>query len=359
MKILDGMNLNWSTLGVMLLGLMLVTGCGDEGADDMAHGDADMTELDGLFEANPSSPAGQNEDQVVARVNETEITQGDLRAEMNMLMGRMQGQVPPEQMAQMQEEMLQGAMENLVIRELLRSEVERKDIEVTDEEVEERVEMLRQQIPPGMTLEEQLAQMDLSVEAFRSNIRMEMAFNKLIEQNVPEVSVSDEEIEAFYEENQEEYFTLPERVEASHILINTTELTTDEELAEARARIEAIREQLVDGADFAELAMAESEGPSSVEGGALGAFARGQMVPPFEEAAFAQEIGEIGEIVETDFGFHIIKVTDRLEPGVQPLDENREQIAEFLGSQTRETALRSYINGLREQATIEFMQQAQ
>lgn len=80
------------------------------------------------------------------------------------------------------------------------------------------------------------------------------------------------------------------------------------------------------------------------------------MVPAFEEAAFSQEIGVVGEVVETDFGYHLILVTERHEAQTQPYEESRDQIAQFLAGQSRENALQEFLMQLREEADVEYMQ---
>jgi len=212
------------------------------------------------------------------------------------------------------------------------------------------------QMPPGMDLEEQLAAINMTMVEFRENLARELSVNKLLEQKVDLSTPDEAAVTAFYEEHTEEYFTVPENVTASHILVNARAGVDEETRAEALSKIQSIRQQLLEGADFAELAAAESDCPSSQQGGSLGSFGRGQMVPPFEMAAFAQEIGVVGDIVETDFGYHIVLVTERSEGGTQPLDEEtRERIAGFLQGQGREQALRSYIESLRENAQVELL----
>lgn len=335
--------------------LSVAVGCG-RSPDSALQDDTDLSETTDLFTAAPASTpvSAQDMNRVLATVNGAGITQNDLMIEFNMLASRMQGRVPPERMAQMQEEMIQGAMDNLIIKQLLIQQVEKQGIEVTDSEVDETIAMYRQQMPPGTTIEQQLAQINMSEADFRANIARDLSVNKLLEEkvgNLPEPS--EEEIVAFHEQHKADYFAMPERVKASHILLTVQPDDDEATHTAAREKLEALREQLIEGADFAEVATAESDCPSSAQGGDLGTFVRGQMVPPFEEAAFSQPIGEVGDIVKTDFGYHIIQVAERHEPGTQPLEESREQISQYLLSQTREQALRTYVEELREDAEIE------
>ncbi len=329
-----------------------LSGCGRE-ADSVADfDDVDLSQAEDLFDVSTEAAA----DPVLVTVEGAEIRQSELMQEVNMIMQRFQGQqVPPEQMAQMRDEVMEGAMENLIMRRLLINRVDAEGIEVDDAEIDEVIDAFRQQLPPGMELEDQLAQAGMDMVSLRDNLRQEMAVNKMLEAKVDHIlEPTEDEIAAFHAEHREEYFTMPESVRASHILINTTEMNEEEQEA-ARERIAELRDQLIAGADFAELAQAESDCPSSAQGGDLGQFGRGQMVPPFEEAAFTQEIGEVGEIVETQFGFHLIKVSERIEAGTTDLAESREQIATHLTEQSRQDAMRAYIEQIREEADIQFM----
>lgn len=346
-------------LGGLVL-VALVSGCGSENADVAAFDEVDLSaDADVSMTANAGSAevaAGRDLDEVVVRVEGEDITRGELMREVDMLMGRMRGQVPPQQMAAMREEIVQGAIENLITRRLLLGRVKAEQIEVDDTEIDEVIAMFHQQLPPGANFEDQLAETGMTMADLRDNLRQELVVNRMLEQKVVDLQEpSEADIVAFYELHMDDYFTLPETAEASHILINT-QGKSDEEVAAARQQLEEIREELLQGADFAVVAETHSACPSSAQGGSLGRFPRGQMVPAFEEAAFSQEIGEIGEIVETQFGFHVVMVTDRHEAGVQSLDENREQIASHLSRQERDIAVRAYIQNLREAADVEFLE---
>ncbi len=347
----------------MLIGTLLLTlswGCGGNNGDVAAFDDVDLSANADVFTApadTPRQPPTQRDpNEVVLRVEGEDITRGEVMQEVDMLMGRMRGQVPPEQMAAMREEIVEGAKENLIVRRLLLGQVAADMIEVDDEEIDEVIGMFRQQLPPGSSLEDQLAQVGMTMSDLRSNLSQELAVNRLLEQKVAAlIEPSEEDIVAFYEENLDAFFTLPETVEASHILLNTQDMD-EAEVEMARQRIEEIREELLQGADFASFAELHSDCPSRVEGGSLGRFPREQMVPPFAEAAFSQEIGEIGDIVETQFGFHIVLVTERHEAGVQALDESRPQIASHLEREKRDDAVRDYIQNLRETADVELLE---
>ncbi|KPK24145.1 MAG: hypothetical protein AMJ61_14175 [Desulfobacterales bacterium SG8_35_2] len=151
-------------------------------------------------------------------------------------------------------------------------------------------------------------------------------------------AIPDEDVESFYRDNFNRY-SMPEQRSARHILIKTSEEDTEDILAEKRKMAEQVLELAKSGEDFAELAKQYSEGPTGPRGGDLGAFSRGRMVKPFEDAAFSLKEGEISDIVETQFGFHVIKL-EKIEPAsTRPLEEVKDEIkAQLQAQKSRELA---------------------
>jgi peptidyl-prolyl cis-trans isomerase D len=147
----------------------------------------------------------------------------------------------------------------------------------------------------------------------------------------PEISA--EEIQAYYDKNSDKYST-PEQRWARHILIKVSPEDTEKVKEQKRQKAEEVRQMAVAGDNFAALAKQYSEGPSAGKGGDLGLFPRGRMIKPFDDAVFAMKPGEVSQIVETSFGYHIIKLEDIIPAVVKPLDEVREQIRIALAQKT-------------------------
>lgn len=162
---------------------------------------------------------------------------------------------------------------------------------------------------------------------FRQPDRVRIAYARFHSSNfVDGVAIDDAAIEKYYDENAGE-FDEPEQVNARHILFRVESGASDESKAEVRARAEEVLAKVKAGDDFAALAAEFSEDQSNASrGGDLGLFPKGRMVPPFEEAAFGLEAGQTSDLVETSFGFHIIKVEEKRESGVRPLAEVRGRI---------------------------------
>jgi len=165
------------------------------------------------------------------------------------------------------------------------------------------------------------------------------------------IEISDEEISTFYTENPT-YFEASEEVSARHILFKAEAGADAETKAVAKAKAEAARKRALAGEDFATLATELSEGPSAPKGGDLGFFSKDRMVPPFSEAAFALKPGEISGVVETRFGYHVIKVEERTEARTVPLEEVKDRIRQGLSQEGQQGRIEALLADLREKAEI-------
>jgi peptidyl-prolyl cis-trans isomerase C len=301
-----------------------------------------------------ASPAMPDPSKVVITVEGEDITQGQLMQMMQQAMMQYSQQVPQQQLQQMAGRIYQDVQNRAIADILLKKEADASGVEVPDEKINEQIERAKGGLPEGMTLENALEQSGMTLEGWKADMKEQMKMQVLIEKAVANVPpVTNEDIKAFYDGNPE-MFKNPESVTASHILIKSVPEDTDEQKAAKIKSLEDIKAKIVAGADFAEMAKEHSEGPSNVQGGSLGTFRRGQMVPPFDQAVFSMKPGELSDIVETQFGYHLIKVTDKSEAGVQALDDIKDQLSAYLDNQKKQEAVMAYIGGLREKADITF-----
>ncbi len=291
-------------------------------------------------------------DDKVAAVNGTVISKADLEKEVGRLqwqysmMGKPAGE---SEMAEMRKE----ALEKLIENELLYQESKRQDIKVDEAEIERHVATMKKPFPTEAEFEAALEKMNVSVDQLTSQYTRGRAVQQLIEGQVADkVTVSEEEEKSFYDSNPE-LFMQPEQVKASHILIKVESDADESKKAEAREEIEEISQKLEAGEDFAELAKEFSQGPSGPGGGDLGYFAHGQMVKPFEEAAFALESGAVSDIVETRFGYHLIKVADKRGGDKAAYEDIKDRLAQYLKQQKLQEEVELYVKKLKEEAEVE------
>ncbi len=291
---------------------------------------------------------------VVVTVNGKEITGKEVEQALENFLMQNRQRIPPDQMEQAKISLRKQALENLINQSLLLQEADRQGVNPGKEAVDARFKEITQRMPNPEEFQKVLSSMGMSEEAFRQELSQNLKIETLMEANMTDIKeVTEEESAAFYGEHPEN-FRVPEKVRASHILMSSEGDSTPEGRTQARLELSRLRGEIEKGADFGELAGKHSDCPSKSRGGDLGFFERGQMVKPFEEAAFSMKVGEVSEIVETQFGCHLIKATEHQEASVVPLEEAREKIVGYLGGQRREEAMGEYLKKLREVAKIEY-----
>jgi peptidyl-prolyl cis-trans isomerase C len=302
-------------------------------------------------EAAKPAPAAVSPDEPAAKVNGTVITRGDVARTMKALLAQNpQGQnLPPELMKQAEE----TTLENLISAELLYQAGTKLEIKDLDKQVEEKYRQSKSRFPSATDFEKALKSAGLTEKELTEFTRKDIVINNLIQKEVaPKVVVSDEEAKKFYDENLDR-FKQPESVKASHILVGVDPKATAEEKQKAKEKAEALLKKVKAGEDFAALAKKESTCPSSAQGGDLGFFTKGQMVAPFEKAAFGLKTGDVSDVVETQFGYHVIKVTDRKDGETTKFDEVKEKIKEYLKGQKMQKAVTAYIAELKTTEKVE------
>lgn len=300
--------------------------------------------------AAPTDPA-----KVIFSVNGKAITQGEMDEYFQTRYGQQASQIPVDQKEAFKSHTMGAVRKELAMRTLLIQTAEAEKIESNPEEVDGSIAQIKEKVPEGVALDDFLKEFGMTEAKLRSELADEVRIKKLIDKHTADVAKPDDAtVQAFYDENAES-FAKPETVVARHILIGTEEGDDEAKKKEKLAEAEKVRAELVEkeGENFAALATAHSTCPSKAEGGKLPSFGRGQMVPEFEKAAFAQKVGDIGDIVETQFGYHIIVVDEHAEAGVVPLEEAKEDIAHHLTEEAQGEAVKAYMEGLEASAKIE------
>jgi peptidyl-prolyl cis-trans isomerase C len=264
---------------------------------------------------------------VVAKVNGDDVTRAALDEEVGALLGQMDsGQIPPEALAQMKPRLEEQALNQLALKQQLDAYAKTNGIEVPDASIEQQIGMIQSRFPTPEALEQTLSSQGLTIEGLRKEMKKELLLDSAVSHFVKGLpSPGAEEVEKYYQSHLEE-FKSEESVTASHILIGFEPEDTAEIKEKKLQQTKQIKEQIAGGAEFAALAKEHSSCPSSAQGGSLGSFGRGQMVPPFEEAAFQLQPGATSDVVETQFGYHLIQVSDHKDGSVQALPEAKPEI---------------------------------
>ena len=294
---------------------------------------------------------------VVIRVNDEVITQADLEEMANTMLQQYQAQAQGAPISdEIKAQALKSAEDNAITEKLIAIAVAGSGIVVSDEEVASTIAQIKTSIPEGMTFEAALAAQGMTLEALKENIKTDMAARQLFESQTKDVAAATEaDAQAFYDGNPQN-FKAEENASARHILLSFEQGEDDAAKAAKKAQLEAIRADIIaETTTFEDAAKAHSGCPSGAQGGSLGQFGKGQLVPEFEAAVFGQDVDAVGEIVETSFGYHIIKVTDRQDASVTPFTEAKDQILNYLTQNAKGEAAQAYIKSLRDSATIEYV----
>ncbi|MPY86594.1 MAG: hypothetical protein GEU99_01585 [Luteitalea sp.] len=298
----------------------------------------------------PVKPVPAKLPNIVARVNDETIGNTDLERAVQNVKASAGQELPAGE----RDRVYRGVLDELIAFHLLSQEGASRKIAVTDQEVTKHIDRLQQQFPDEKAFTAALKERHLSLDDLEADTRRQMVADKVLRQEVdPKVTVGAQEVDAFYKENPER-FRAPERVRASHILIKADATADEASKKAARARAEGLRKQLEGGADFTALAREHSQDGSASSGGDLNYFPRGQMVKPFEDTAFALKVGELSDVVETPFGYHIIKVTDRKASELMPLDDTlKGRIEQVLRMGRRRELAVQLVQALRAKGKVE------
>jgi peptidyl-prolyl cis-trans isomerase C len=297
----------------------------------------------------PPKPMPAQLPEVLARVNGQPVTKIDFdRLIKNMETGR--GAIPAER----RDEVLRGALDQLITYSVLKQEAVSRKFAVSDADVDAQVATMQKQFPTQAEFDKALSARNTTVEQLKADARIDMAINKMMEAEVANaVAATDTDAKDFYDKNPDK-FTQPESVRASHILLLTKDADEAGKKA-ARTKIDALLKRAKAGEDFAALAKENSQDGSASQGGDLGFFPRGRMVPEFDQAVFALKPGEISEVVGTQFGYHIIKLTEKKEGSTVPFDQVKPQVVEYLSNQKKQQRVDSFIDDAKKRAKIEVL----
>ncbi len=242
-------------------------------------------------------------------------------------------------------------LDQMIYTEVIYEAAKKENLLPTEEEVNKSIEEFNTSIKDNDAYKKQLKELGIDDNFLKYQFERNLASDNYKEKFNKDNSVTNDEMKKYYDENKDDFYI--DQVEASHILIKTIDdedkKLSDEKKAEAKKKAEEVLAKAKAGEDFSELAKEYSQDTVSAKnGGDLGFFKKGEMVKPFEEAAFSMKVGEISDLVESDFGYHIIKVTDK-EDRQKTFDEVKETIRKTLQDEKCD----AQVEKLKEEAKVE------
>jgi len=251
--------------------------------------------------------------------------------------------------------LFKDAVDSLTAIALLKNQAKQLNLTVDKAKLDQEMATISKRFPSQEEFQKAMASQGLTESELRKNVEESMSLQLVIDQAAKDAPVAtDADVQKFYEDNPEK-FPMPEQVHAAHILLRVDQKSTPEQKAESKKKLEDIRADIEGNKiSFSDAAARYSQDPSNAQkGGDLGSFPRGRMVKPFEDAAFATKPGTLSQIVETQFGFHIIKTLELKPAGKATLEEVRPAIKQYLDQVNRQKIAQRYLEDLKAKATIE------
>jgi peptidyl-prolyl cis-trans isomerase C len=282
--------------------------------------------------------------ETVARVNGDAITKAEFEGAVREVESQEGRPVPPDQ----RDRVLRGVLDNMVAFKLLTQEARQHHVVVSDADIDAQLAGMKKQFPTEQAFQQALKAQHMTPEKLR-------VVRKLLHDEVmSKIEIKPSDISSFYEKNPDK-FQQPEAVHAAHILIIVPAEADATAKAALKARAMEALKAAKSGKDFAALARQYSQDGSAQHGGDLGFFPKGQMVPAFEQVAFSLKPGEISDLVETQFGYHIIKVIEKRQGGTVPFAQAAPQIQQFLESQAQSDKGKAFVESLKARGKVEIL----
>ncbi len=305
-----------------------------------------------LQEASQKPLSPEQMPEVVAKVNGQAISKKELLAgaQLVQIQAAQRGQqIPPTA------NFYRQVLNELITISLLTQDAKTQGVKATEQEVQQYISSRKQSFPSEEAYKQALAKAGVTEDSLRQQAREQLAVQKYVQTKVIQnVTVSDQATRDFYEKNKAQ-ISQPERVHARHILITVKPDAPAADKENARKKAEDLLQRIKGGEDFAKLAQENSDDTGSKpRGGDLSWFARGQMVPTFEAAAFAlQKPNDLSPVVETPFGYHIIQLLERQQASTLPYEQVKERIQAMLKNQQSQQVVAARVRDLRTKGKVE------
>ncbi|MFY0583433.1 peptidylprolyl isomerase [Cystobacter fuscus] len=331
-----------------------------EGSPRERHGGQAMKKWLGTMVAvlllNGAAARAELVDRVAAVVNRDIITQSEVEKRAAPELARLAGERDSQKRAEARSVVMKKALDSLIGEKLMEEQIKELGLGVTDAELEAAVADVKRQnnITDDAQFNQLLSGEGFNVATYKEFLRKQMSRMKLVQMKVSsKVKVSEEDLKAAYTQYAKMESGDAE-VHARHILVQVDAKATPAQVEAARVKAVALAEQArKPGVDFAQLAREKSEGPSASDGGDLGFFRRGVMVPAFERVAFTLGEGEVSEPVRTQFGWHVLKVEEKRAVDVPAFETVRQELETRLKMQKTEKYVEQYVQELRQKASVE------
>lgn len=291
---------------------------------------------------------------VIARVNGTEIPARQLDQTVRIYLessSRDPKTVPEDQIRGLRKQL----MDSLVSSEILFQASQKAGIAVSDESINEQLQSLRSRFPSEDDFSRYIAGQEITLQDMRERIRRNLATQELVGKEIEaKLSVSEAEIADYYRKNKDK-MRREESVKVSEIFVRTDPKAAADARAKARQKIESLLKEVRGGKEFAALARQFSEAPDARQGGDMGYITRNGTLPAIASPAFRLKVGEVSDVVESPFGYHVLKVTEKKPAGDVKLEEAKPQVSRIVRQQKEREAFNAYLARLKAASKVEIL----
>lgn len=302
----------------------------------------------------PAAASGQVVDRIIALVNDDVIFLSELEEAGKLLFEQIRKSTLPEESEGKIKKARRELLNQLIEDKLLEQEIKNRKIEVSEREVDQAIEevMKKNQLTEN-DLKKALAKEGLTYSAYRQRVKLDLGKIRLINREIKaKIVVKEEDLRNYYRENIGE-FTEPLEVKLQQIFLRQGPALSSKQSDELKKIALEIHQRARQGEDFGELVQRYSQGPEKAEGGVLGFFKKGELIPELEEATFHLKRGEISEVVQTPQGLHILRVLDRRGGEPRPFAEVRHRIREQITQAEGMKQFEEWLKALKSKAYIE------
>ena len=246
-------------------------------------------------------------------------------------------------------------VESLIRREIIHQESRKAGIKIDKKDITKEIDAIKKQFLSDAEYKNELVRRNLSEDVLRGQLERNLLISKYVEQQfLKKVKVTDADVKAYYESHLS-LLKQPLQVRVSHILIQADSKSEASRKQEARRKAEQILKELKKGRDFNAIAREQSDGPTRTSGGDLGYIRRGQLEKQFESVVFNLKKDEVSDVIETNYGFHLFKVTDRKPESIVAFDNVKEQIKQLLLQEKAKKEADEYARKLREKSDVKIL----
>lgn len=290
--------------------------------------------------------------EIAAAVNGAPITSNllEIRTKQLSSVSSFHGRISDKEL----EEIKNKALDELITEELVYQESKRMGIAIPENEIDKRLKEIKKAYPSEDAFNKALSANSLDPNSYKKLIERELSIKKVRERLFGKpIKLSDKEVKEYFDKNREK-FREPEKIRLRQILIKVQAYASNEQWEKGREKAESILAELKAGKDFSKMAKELSDDPSKEKGGDMGFIHKGRLETYIEDVAFSMKVGEISDVIQTIYGFHIIKLEEKKEAHYNPYSKVKEKLKKDLEEVTTEDKKKDWIKGLKEKAEIKY-----